>query len=140
MISFYPVVGRYIRLISLDNNESQYAGVWEAEMWGSEAPVPVELTSFTAEESNNSVVIRWATATETNNKGFEVQKKVSNGFVNIGFVEGNGTTVEKNNYQFIDNSTESGVVTYRLKQVDFDGTFSYSEEIKLIRKNSRNIN
>ena len=131
VISFYPVVGQYVRLISLDNNESQYAGVWEAEMWGSAAPVPVELTSFTAEENSNSVMIKWSTATETNNKGFEVQKKVDGLYTSIGFIEGHGTTTKPFSYKFNDNNIQPGESTYRIRQVDFDGAFEYSDELTI---------
>ena len=129
VITFYPVVGRYIRLISIDNNESSFAGVWEAEIWGSATPVPVELTSFTAEQMNNSVVIKWSTATETNNKGFEVQKKVNGEYKVIGFVGGHGTTTKPYSYKFNDNEIEPGELTYRIRQVDFDGAFEYSDDI-----------
>ncbi len=129
VMSFYPIVGQYVKLISLDNNESQYAGVWEAEILGSEAPVPVELTSFTVNQSSNSVEIKWSTGTETNNKGFEVQKKVNGNYSVIGFVEGHGTTTEPYDYKFNDNEIQPGDLTYRIRQVDLDGSFEYSDEV-----------
>ena len=129
VISFYPIVGQYVKLISLDNNESQYAGVWEAEIWGSAAPVPVELTSFTAEENGNSVIIKWSTATETNNKGFEVQKNVDGLYTTVGFIEGHGTTTKPFSYKFNDNNVQPGESTYRIRQVDFNGAFEYSDEV-----------
>ncbi len=131
VMSFYPIAGQYVRLISIDNNESSFAGVWEAEIWGSAAPIPVELTSFTAEQLNNSIVIKWATATETNNKGFEVQKKNNGDYTVIGFVEGHGTTSEKYDYKFNDNEVQPGESTYRIRQVDFDGAFEYSDEVTI---------
>ncbi len=96
--------------------------------------VPVELTSFKAQSVDGNVNLEWQTATETNNKGFEVQRyEVSplqggelKGWVNIGFVEGNGTTTKSHSYSFINNNVETGSYSYRLKQIDFDGSFEYS--------------
>ncbi len=93
--------------------------------------VPVELTSFTASTSGSTITLNWATATELNNKGFEIERKMNDGsFAQIGFVNGNGTTVEPKNYSFIDNPG-AGVHIYRLKQVDFDGSFEYSNEVEV---------
>ncbi|NNJ52685.1 MAG: T9SS type A sorting domain-containing protein, partial [Ignavibacteriaceae bacterium] len=92
--------------------------------------VPVELTSFTAAVVKDGVELNWATATETNNQGFEVEKLNSEGeFENIGFIAGFGTTVEPKEYSFTDNSVSSGSYTYRLKQIDYDGKSSYSDEL-----------
>lgn len=92
--------------------------------------VPVELTSFTSSVDGNSVILNWSTATEINNKGFEVQRSVEeNEFITIGFIPGFGTTTELRIYRFVDANLSAGNYTYRLKQVDFDGSFSYSEEV-----------
>jgi len=93
-------------------------------------PIPVELASFTASVSGNDVILNWTTAAETNNKGFEVEKNSGNGWNVIGFVDGNGTSTQTINYQFVDKNV-SGEVTYRLKQIDFNGTFTYSNEVKV---------
>ncbi len=93
-------------------------------------PVPVELTSFTARVGDNSVSLSWSTATETNNSGFEVQKKIADKWEKVTFIKGKGTTTEKSDYSYTDNfkyQSVSGVVIYRLKQVDLNGTFSYSD-------------
>ncbi len=91
-------------------------------------PVPVELVSFNAVSENSGILLSWKTATELNNNGFEVQRSVNdNDFYTIGFVKGNGTTTSPNSYSFFDSPGNSGRYFYRLKQVDFDGTFSYSE-------------
>ena len=98
--------------------------------------VPVELTSFTAKESNGSVILNWSTATETNNSGFEVQRKdITSDFAAIGFVPGYGTTTENKTYSFVDGNLASGNYTYRLKQIDFDGSFSFSDEVNVDVKN-----
>ena len=86
--------------------------------------IPVELTSFAANVNGNSVSLIWSTATETNNSGFEVQRKSANsGWTNIGFVSGFGTTTEAKSYSFTDENLSVGSYSYRLKQIDYDGTY-----------------
>lgn len=94
--------------------------------------IPVELTSFTAENNNGNVVLKWTTATETNNYGFEIERsKDGKLFSKIAFVNGNGTTVTLNNYAYTDRNIEFSSYYYRLKQVDFDGSVSYSKVIEI---------
>jgi photosystem II stability/assembly factor-like uncharacterized protein len=105
-------------------------GVYEAFV---DLVVPVELTSFTAEKMINKVLLNWSTATETNNLGFEVERKLKNQeWVRLAFVEGNGTTTEPKNYQYEDDYSflaYEGTILYRLKQVDYDGSYEYSEQV-----------
>jgi len=91
------------------------------------AIVPVELTGFTAFASGNNVTLSWRVATELNNSGFEIERKNStNGtWTKIGFTAGRGTSSESAAYIYNDNNVEPGSYNYRLKQVDFDGTFAY---------------
>ena len=99
--------------------------------------VPVELVSFTAENSSGEVILRWNTASETNNLGFEIEKslkskaKGENDFTKINFVEGKGTTTEKQDYIYKDKISGNGTYVYRLKQIDFDGSFHYSSEVEV---------
>lgn len=94
--------------------------------------VPVELSSFTATVSGSNVTLNWSTVTETNNRGFEIQRSNDgNDFVTIGFVNGKGTTTQIQNYSYRDNSLPVGNYSYRLKQLDFDGTFEYSNVIEV---------
>jgi len=97
--------------------------------------VPVELNAFTASVVNSGVQLLWSTASELNNRGFEVERSVNdqNNFVTIGFVDGKGNSTEINYYSFNDNPQLSGVnqIYYRLKQVDLDGTFSYSDVVSV---------
>lgn len=95
--------------------------------------VPVELTSFTATTSNlGQVVLNWQTATETNNRMFEIERKTANNqFVTVGFVNGAGTSTQPHSYSFIDRNINNGTYTYRLKQLDFDGHTSYSNEVEV---------
>jgi hypothetical protein len=93
--------------------------------------VPVELTSFLVSSDKNDIILTWNTATEVNNQGFEIQRKTAGEFERVGFVEGNGTTTEVQNYLFKDKDLLSGNYTYRLKQMDFDGSFAYSDEVEI---------
>ena len=92
--------------------------------------VPVELTLFTGSYVSGSVQLEWITATETNNSGFEVQKRYEGtSFEKIGFVVGSGTTTVETHYSFTDANNLVGRIYYRLKQIDFDGEFAFSNEI-----------
>ncbi len=94
--------------------------------------IPVELTQFSAEVLFNSVRLAWKTATETNNYGYEVYRmgQYEKDWNMIGFVKGNGTTNEISRYSFTDENPAPGVYKYKLKQIDFNGSFSYSDEIE----------
>ncbi len=93
---------------------------------------PVEFISFNAVVLNNDVNLKWSTETETNNSGFDVQrKKPDEDWKNIGFVEGHGTTTEQNNYSFADKNIETGSYSYKLVQIDFDGTRTESEIVNV---------
>jgi hypothetical protein len=89
------------------------------------AVVPVELTSFTAVPNGNSVVLEWSTSTETNNEGFEIERSHNGTIETVGFVAGFGTTSEPKSYSFVDNNLAPGSYSYRLKQIDYDGTFKH---------------
>lgn len=93
--------------------------------------VPVELTSFNASVNIDGVELSWSTATELNNSGFQIERSSGNSFEDIGFVGGLGTTTENQSYSYLDNTVESGTYTYRLKQIDFDGTFEYSNTVEV---------
>ncbi|MDR3666253.1 MAG: T9SS type A sorting domain-containing protein [Ignavibacteriaceae bacterium] len=90
---------------------------------------PVELTSFTASPSLGQVTLNWRTATENNNRGYEIQRKVDgNNWIVLGFKNGNGTTTNTYNYSFTDNISglNAKTLSYRLRQVDFNGQYQYS--------------
>jgi Arylsulfotransferase (ASST)/Secretion system C-terminal sorting domain/Cep192 domain 4 len=94
--------------------------------------IPVELSSFTASVSGKTVKLNWTTATETNTLKFEIERK-SNGanWKTIGFVKEHGTTTEPTTYSFTDNNSEEGTYFYRLKQIDLNGTYNYSDGVKV---------
>ncbi len=95
---------------------------------------PVELASFTATVTNaRQVLLKWTTASETNNLGFSVERKFAeiDKWAEVGFVKGAGTTAEEQRYTFIDAPDRTGQWSYRLKQVDADGSFEYSDPINV---------
>jgi len=113
------------------------------------ALVPVELISFTAKPEQQYIRLHWKTATELNNAGFEVQRLVDSGqsiidgkWKVLTFVKGHGTTVEPQNYSYLDKDLTgfgnlSGLTLYyRLRQVDYDGAFEYSEVIAVNAKST----
>ncbi len=106
-----------------------------------ESPVPVELTSFTANVSEYNVMLKWVTETEVDNYGFEIERASSSTtprqdeWEMIGFVEGNGNRNSPKQYSFTDkNPVGESKFKYRLKQIDTDGKFEYSDivEVELI--------
>lgn len=100
--------------------------------------VPVELVSFSASLVDYNVHLEWSTATETNNSGFEIERlqnpKIESlqNWEKIVFVSGYGTTTEPKSYSFIDENVTTGNYKYRLKQIDNDGTFTYSNEVEVV--------
>ncbi len=102
-----------------------------------ESVIPVELVNFRATVSNNTVELNWETKSETNNRGFGIERnqkskvKSHMEWESIGFVEGKGTTTETQMYSFTDNNLKAGNYAYRLKQIDVDGAFIYSNEIEV---------
>ena len=105
--------------------------------------LPVELTSFKAKSVNKSVKLEWQTATEINNYGFEIERKKlevkSKKWEKIGFVNGHGNSNSPKDYSFTDNLSPDRNINqsfqYRLKQIDFDGAYEYSDEIEVTLEN-----
>jgi hypothetical protein len=101
------------------------------------AIVPAELVSFSASSDGTNITLNWSTATETNNRGFEIERKNSEAggqrseWDVVGFITGYGTTTEPKAYSFRDHNITSGTYSYRLKQIDYDGTFEYSNEVEI---------
>ena len=94
-------------------------------------PTPVELVSFIASVKNNSVLLSWKTATEVNNYGFEIERSSNNEtFTRYSFIRGSGNSNSDKHYSFSDNNLQNGTYYYRLKQLDTDGQFSYSDVVK----------
>jgi len=128
-----------------NNNRIKELGqTWDGYSWVNEFyitytysdPIPVELTSFAATSQTGKVYLNWTTASEINNLGFEIQRKIlinqnEGEWVRIGFVNGHGTTTEPKEYSYIDdiNTIEASSLVYRLKQIDFLGSYEYSDEV-----------
>ena len=94
--------------------------------------VPVELAFFSAWYENNKVVLRWETKSESNNYGFEIERRINSDWEKIGFVKGHGSTAATNSYEFVDNDVNLGtLVQYRLKQINLDGSFVYSDVVNV---------
>ncbi|QQS38241.1 MAG: T9SS type A sorting domain-containing protein [Ignavibacteriales bacterium] len=99
----------------------------------SSSPLPVELSLFTATVEDNDIILNWTTETETNNYGFDIERQVFSSqsavhnFVKVGFVSGYGNSNSQKNYRFVDTNVNPGKYSYRLKQIDIDGSYSYSE-------------
>jgi hypothetical protein len=118
-------------------------GIRVATTW-SEAPLPVELSSFSASVIGSMVKLNWVTATEINNYGFDVERtspfpspyegeggEAGRGWEKIGFVNGNGNSNSTKSYSFVDDKIIAGKYSYRLKQIDNDGQFEYSKTIEV---------
>ncbi len=90
--------------------------------------LPVTLIRFTAGKLDSGVKLDWQTTWESNNRGFDIERKRDGGnWENIGYVDGHGSTKENSTYSFLDVNSLSGMNYYRLRQVDFDGKFEYSQ-------------
>ncbi len=104
-------------------------GIRVSDSWGTSA-LPVNFTSFNATINNKQTNLSWTTASEINNKGFEIERSTDGvNFETIGFVKGNSNSNRVNKYSFIDANHSSAF--YRLKQIDFDGKFDYSNVISV---------
>jgi hypothetical protein len=94
--------------------------------------LPVEMVSFTASQDGENIVLNWSTASELNNLGFEVQRKFgATDFVTTGFVSGKGTTTEQQYYSYKEKGLNNGKYFYRLKQVDYNGNYEYSDDVEI---------
>ncbi len=97
-------------------------------------PLPVELTIFNAKAAKDSIILYWETETEVDNYGFDVERKINNAEWNvIAFIEGNGNSNSPKKYHYCDKELFAGgsMFFYRLKQIDTDGRFEYSEVVEV---------
>ncbi len=102
--------------------------------WDGGQQLPVELVAFDALLDGGAVLLRWETASETNNAGFEVQRYSEGGegaWQVLGWVDGHGTTLEAQRYDYRIDALPAGAHRFRLKQIDYDGTFAYSPEVEV---------
>lgn len=131
-----------IQGVLVDNSSLTIAGgslsstITNETLSGGATPLPVELTSFNATIRNGLVDLKWETATEVSNYGFEVERKsVASDWIKIGFVEGHGSTNSPKYYNYSDNPVGTGNIAYRLKQIDTDGQHEYSPEVEVLVDN-----
>ena len=109
---------------------ANYIAKWDG------ASLPVELTNFNVKNTSNGHLLTWQTASEKNNEGFDIQRSEDGrNWENIGFVQGHGTTQNRQEYTFLDKMPLIGSNYYRLKQVDLptgqDGQFEYSDIVNI---------
>ncbi|MDP2301352.1 MAG: YCF48-related protein [Ignavibacteria bacterium] len=121
---------------SKNSNTNQYAfftaGTSSYILKNTLTPIPVELASLSASVNGNSVSLVWKTSSEVNNQGFDIERKSSNSdWQKLSFIQGKGTTASTTEYRYTDSDLKDGNYTYRLKQIDFDGSFTYSSTIEV---------
>lgn len=118
-------------------NSITLSGIESFSRWtagDASAPLPVQLSSFSASRIQNAVHVTWSTISELNNYGFEVQRSASSntGFSSISqLIAGNGTTNQRHAYSYVDQSPLAGTSYYRLKQIDLDGSVQYTEPVSV---------
>lgn len=134
-ITFRPTaIGNYVDTLTMRSNAAP--PTIRIPLFGQgDAPLSVEYASFAALPTPNGVKLLWETCCETNNAGFEVQRRQAarseDEWQAIGFAQGSGTTSELRRYSFLDNAAPSGALLYRLKQISFSGAFSYSPVVEV---------
>ena len=114
------------------------AGFYAIGMATPNESLPVELVSFKATVASNTATLTWQTATEVNNYGFDVERRLVHSHSStfdswgkIGFVKGSGTSNSAHSYSYTDASVSSGTYAYKLKQIDNDGTYKYLYEAEV---------
>ena len=128
-----------ILAIAFDHSRNAYAGASTGSetggVWRSNEPLPIELTSFTAQGSGDAVVLEWKTLSEVDNFGFRVERssEAASGFLPIsGLIPGHGTTNVPHSYTFTDTPPLAGnAFYYRLENLDLDGAVHYSDPISV---------
>ncbi|MBV6513952.1 MAG: hypothetical protein FMNOHCHN_03535 [Ignavibacteriaceae bacterium] len=100
-------------------------------------PLPVELTSFIGRATGSNVTLQWKTATEVNNSGFNVERSSDrSNWQTLGFITGHGNSNAEKAYSFTDKNLAPGKYHYRLKQIDTDGQYEYSDIVELAVSNA----
>jgi hypothetical protein len=121
-------------IIGAPYNDFTGTDAGKAYLYLSTPTIPVEFTSFGAIYNKNDITLHWETATELNNKGFNVERRIDkNEWKSIVFIKGNGNSTSPKEYSYIDNDLFSGGTKfqYRLKQIDYDGSFEYTEIVEV---------
>lgn len=121
-----------------DESKVWVAGSNGTILYNSNSVVPVELINFSGYSQNGQVFLKWNTASELNNQRFEIERKLisenlASDWAMIGYKTGKGTSTKMNDYTFIDDISKlnTAVIEYRLKQIDYSGSFTYSEIVEI---------
>ena len=117
-----------------DNSTGGHNGTINGALWviNTNPSLPVELKSFSARANSSYVTLNWETATEVNNHGFNIERRFQDfEWIQIGFVQGSGNSNSPKTYSFNDKNISTGKVEYRLKQLDNDGRFKYSDIVEV---------
>ena len=133
-----PISGSSINAAS---NQISFSGINSFSQFvvSYNAALPVELLDFQGVAQNKNVFLTWKTATESDNKEFQIERsKDATTWETIGSVAGRGNSIQIQNYNFLDKNPFSGMNYYRLKQVDFSGRFEYSKSILVIMSSKNN--
>lgn len=123
-----PSNANYLTTQPLEDNANDrtWIHIDQIELTGTGGSLPVELVHFDLNKTKEAVQLEWITRLERNNFGFEIQRSYDNShWENIGFVEGSGNTNDRMEYSFVDLHPVEGIIYYRLKQIDFDGSFEH---------------
>ena len=137
-ISFSPAVsGRYVRMYGVARGTGYGFSLYEFQVYGTlaplTAPLPVSLAVFSAATKASGVALRWITASEQNNAGFEVQRSANgHDYTPLTWVKGAGNTVAISTYAYLDAAPLATTAYYRLRQVDFDGKATYSAVVSVV--------
>ena len=125
-----PSAGYQVVVVdSITQYAAQSGGFYKLE---SDNFIPVEITSFTALTNDSQIILDWITASELNNRGFEIEQSFDNeSFTKLGFIVGSGSTSEQRNYSYTVNNAPAGLQYYRLKQLDYDGSYEYSPIVEI---------
>jgi hypothetical protein len=134
-----PECGNYVQKILMINDDiyvvgafTSFNGKWRPHLaLFTNRILPVELTSFKGEIINNNVQLDWTTATENNSHRFVIEKNFNSEWRPIGYINASGNSTTPRSYRFIDEISDASALTYRLKIVDFDGSYEYSSTISL---------
>lgn len=138
IVSFTPTtLSSYADTLYVWNNSQ--TPLVKIPLSGNASELPVELVDFSASISKSNIVLRWHTAIEVNNYGFELERRTVNIIQSsadtvwriIAFITGNGTSNATHEYSYSDASLNSGRYEYRLKQIDNDGAYKYFQSVEV---------
>ncbi|MBK7853237.1 MAG: T9SS type A sorting domain-containing protein [Bacteroidetes bacterium] len=127
----------YAEITQADGNVAWTSPIWYTKIT---SPLPIELLSFTGKNTWKGNVLDWKTASEINNSYFTLERSYdTKSFEEIAKIDGAGNSSETHDYTYLDRTAKTGLVYYRLKQTDFDGTFTYSNTIALRSADSKGL-